>query len=73
MDQVSKALSFLTGRKEKKERVSNFCNNGGALLEELISSFGGRYKLPLRSFSAEELIRATNDFSEPVYHMTDNG
>lgn len=76
MDHIRKAVPFLRPRKDKEEedeRSSNFLKNGSLVLEELIESFGGRYKLPIKSFTAKQLIRASNNFSEKVPHMTDNG
>lgn len=77
MDRIRKALPFLKARneeeEEEEERSSNFLKNGSLVLEELIESFGGRYKLPIKSFTAKQLIRASNNFSEQVPHMTDNG
>ena len=67
MEQIIKVLPFLKPRKEKEEdKLSYFFKNGSSTLEEVIASFGGRYELPIRSFAAEELIKATNKFSERV-------
>ncbi|KAH7525100.1 hypothetical protein FEM48_Zijuj06G0189200 [Ziziphus jujuba var. spinosa] len=40
--------------------------NGGQLLEELISSCNGKCN-PIRSFSAKQLQKATNNFQSPCY------
>ena len=53
-------------RKEREKRLFCFYKNGGLVLEDLIASFGARYELPVRSFTAEEIIRATRNFSEQV-------
>nr|XP_027090000.1 wall-associated receptor kinase-like 1 isoform X3 [Coffea arabica] len=67
MEQIIKVLPFLKPRREKEEdKLSYFFKNGSSTLEEVIASFGGRYELPIRSFAAEELIKATNKFSERV-------
>ncbi|XP_027150577.1 non-functional pseudokinase ZED1-like [Coffea eugenioides] len=65
MDKLRNVLPFYK-RKEEKE---HFRHNGSLLLEGLISCFGGRYELPIRSFTAGEVIRATNNFSEQVNHI----
>jgi len=45
----------------KTEREKSFMTNGATLLEDLIASSNGKCN-PIRNFSAEELIRATNNF-----------
>ncbi|XP_071924388.1 serine/threonine-protein kinase ZRK1-like [Coffea arabica] len=69
MDKLRNVLPFYK-RKEEKE---HFRHNGSLLLEGLIGCFGGRYELPIRSFTARELIRATNNFSEQVNHIALRG
>ncbi|XP_027148327.1 non-functional pseudokinase ZED1-like [Coffea eugenioides] len=69
MDKLRNVLPFYK-RKEEKE---HFRHNGSLLLEGLIGCFGGRYELPIRSFTARELIRATNNFSEQVNHIDLHG
>ena len=50
----------------KKEE--NFWQNGGLLLEKLISSFKGKSN-PIREFSEKELIKATNNYSaSTIFH-----
>ncbi|KAL2455659.1 Protein kinase superfamily protein [Forsythia ovata] len=63
---------FRTGRNffqksEKKKKEQHYWKNGGALLTDLITTFGPRYKIPIRHFGAEEIISATNGFREMVY------
>ncbi|KAL2457263.1 Protein kinase superfamily protein [Forsythia ovata] len=54
-------VSFFRPRqKDEQERSLNFQKSGGALLEELITTFGARYKNPIRSISADELVKATS-------------
>ncbi|CAI9769178.1 unnamed protein product [Fraxinus pennsylvanica] len=50
---------FIPRKKEEQEKSLHFQKNGGALLEELVTTFGARYKNPIRNISANELIRAT--------------
>ncbi|KAL3504280.1 hypothetical protein ACH5RR_034121 [Cinchona calisaya] len=67
MEKMRKVFPFLRPKiREEEERLSFFNKNGSLLLEDLIASFGGRYKLPFRSFTAEEIIKATNNFSDRV-------
>ncbi|KAL3504281.1 hypothetical protein ACH5RR_034122 [Cinchona calisaya] len=69
MEQIRKVLPFIKLRKDNdQERLPYFYKNGSSVLKELIASFGGRYKVPIRGFTAEELIRATKNFSEPIRH-----
>ena len=48
-------------RKQRKERA--FFENGSKLLEKLIVSCNGK-SIPIRSFSAQELQQATNDYNK---------
>ncbi|XP_027155938.1 non-functional pseudokinase ZED1-like [Coffea eugenioides] len=65
MDKLRNVLPFYKRKVEKEESLSShFRHNGSLLLEGLIACFGGRYELPIRSFTAGEVIRATNNFSE---------
>ncbi|XP_059448084.1 non-functional pseudokinase ZED1-like [Corylus avellana] len=52
-----------TNKKEEREeeREKSFLRNGGILLKDLIASSNGKCN-PIRNFSAEELITATNNF-----------
>lgn len=67
-----KRLTSCFRSNQKEETSVAFLNNGGELLEELIASFDGRHRVPIASFSAQELIRATNDFADCV-HLSENG
>jgi hypothetical protein len=58
---TSKCLGGLSEQKRKTEREKSFMTNGATLLEDLIASSNGKCN-PIRNFSAEELIRATNNF-----------
>ncbi|KAL2537203.1 Protein kinase superfamily protein [Forsythia ovata] len=53
-------------KSEKKKKEQHYWKNGGALLTDLITTFGPRYKIPIRHFSAEEIISATIGFREMV-------
>ncbi|KAL2512036.1 Protein kinase superfamily protein [Abeliophyllum distichum] len=53
-------------KSEKKKKDEHYWKNGGVLLTDLITTFGPRYKIPIRHFSAEEIISATNGFREMV-------
>ncbi|KFK34994.1 hypothetical protein AALP_AA5G220300 [Arabis alpina] len=46
---------------QKKQKEINFQKNGSLLLEELIASSGGKYN-PIRMFSSNEILQATNNF-----------
>lgn len=61
---------FRTNQKEEISVV--FLKNGGELLEELVASFDGRHRVPIASFSAQDIIRATNDIADFV-HISENG
>jgi hypothetical protein len=52
---------FCLGMNKKEEREKSFLRNGGILLEDLIASSNGKCN-PIRNFSAEEIITATNNF-----------
>ncbi|KAF8391920.1 hypothetical protein HHK36_022260 [Tetracentron sinense] len=49
--------------KEREEAERHFLENGALLLEEMITSFNGRSN-PIRSFSKQELDRATNNYHQ---------
>ncbi|KAF8391921.1 hypothetical protein HHK36_022261 [Tetracentron sinense] len=56
--------------KEREEAERHFLENGALLLEEMITSFNGRSN-PIRSFSKQELKRATNNYHEDrVLHLS---
>ncbi|KAL3329313.1 hypothetical protein AABB24_036422, partial [Solanum stoloniferum] len=65
-----KLPSFLKkneNKKEEKEKYQNYLTNGSSLLEEQLSFCkNGHHKVPLRSFTAEEIINSTNGFQENV-------
>lgn len=67
-----KRLTSCFRSNQKEETSVAFLNNGGELLGDLIASFDGRHRVPIASFSAQELIRATNDFADCV-HLSENG
>ncbi|KAF8391929.1 hypothetical protein HHK36_022269 [Tetracentron sinense] len=48
---------------KEREEERHFLENGGLLLEELITSFDGRSN-PIRSFSKKELERATKNYHQ---------
>lgn len=48
-------------KKQKKEEEIHFQKNGSLLLEELIASSGGIYN-PIRTFSSNQILQATNHF-----------
>ncbi|XP_008236332.1 PREDICTED: non-functional pseudokinase ZED1-like isoform X1 [Prunus mume] len=50
---------------------SSFLKNGSMLLENLIASCGAKFTNPIRTYSADELIRATNNFDPSC--MIDGG
>ncbi|KAL3504278.1 hypothetical protein ACH5RR_034119 [Cinchona calisaya] len=60
-------LPLFRQKLKKQETLNYFLENGSSLLEELIALFGGRYKNPVRCFTAGELISATNNFTERIY------
>ncbi|KAJ9676273.1 hypothetical protein PVL29_025005 [Vitis rotundifolia] len=47
----------------KKERKECMLRNGGLLLQKRISYFNGKYSNPMRSFSAKELQKATDNYN----------
>lgn len=70
MNHTGKFSSFLKGKGEKKTSPSEaFLKNGSLLLEKLIaaSASNGKYDIPIRSFTCEELKRATNNFQDLFY------
>ncbi|KAL4618623.1 hypothetical protein ACB092_06G024000 [Castanea dentata] len=54
---------FFKGIKERKERERLFLENGSKVLEKLVASCNGK-PVPLRTFSAQELCQATNNYCE---------
>ncbi|KAG6701120.1 hypothetical protein I3842_08G149600 [Carya illinoinensis] len=55
----------------KVEREKLFVENGSILLEKLIASCSSR-SIPIRSFSIEELLKATNNY-DPFLRFHENG
>lgn len=49
--------------KKKKKKIRSDLKNGGLLLAELIASFDGKTN-PIRCFSSDQILKATNNFSE---------
>ncbi|KAL4642678.1 hypothetical protein ACB092_02G037900 [Castanea dentata] len=60
----------MAGKKRDKERERAFYENGSKLHEELIATCNGR-PIPIRSYSSEELERATNNFDRSRIFHTD--
>ncbi|CAA0387059.1 unnamed protein product [Arabidopsis thaliana] len=52
---------FRKKKKQKKEEEINLQKNGSLLLEELIATSGGIYN-PIRTFSSDQILQATNHF-----------
>jgi serine/threonine protein kinase len=48
-------------REEERERKRAFLENGGLVLEKLVASCNGR-PIPIRTFSYQQLVLATNNF-----------
>ncbi|XP_023922346.1 serine/threonine-protein kinase ZRK1-like [Quercus suber] len=58
----------MAGKKREKERERAFYENGSKLHEKLIASCNGR-PIPIRSYSCEELQRATNNYDPSrIFH-----
>ena len=53
---------FIKRREEREERERAFYENGSLLLEKLIASCNTK-PIPIRTFSAQQLFQATNNFS----------
>ncbi|XP_065629869.1 serine/threonine-protein kinase ZRK1 [Quercus suber] len=53
---------FFIKRREERERAFYFYENGSKLLEKLIASCNAK-PIPIRTFSAQQLFQATNNFS----------
>jgi hypothetical protein len=56
-----KKRGFLSRMTEKRERKRVFLENGSKVLDELVGVCNGR-PIPIRTFSYQELSRATNGF-----------
>lgn len=61
LEKVERDRDRLLRMVRQKERKRAFLENGSVLLEKLIAYCNGR-PIPIRSFSTEELERATNNF-----------
>ena len=53
---------FFIKRREERERAFYFYENGSLLLAKLIASCNAK-PIPIRTFSAQQLFQATNNFS----------
>ena len=53
---------FFIKRREERERAFYFYENGSKLIEKLIA-FCNAKPIPIRTFSAQQLFQATNNFS----------
>ncbi|GAA0179485.1 transmembrane signal receptor [Lithospermum erythrorhizon] len=61
-------VSSISGKTKSLKAVSSqYLQNGGALLAEFMAATNGKYDIPIRSFSADQLIKATNNFAN-VFH-----
>nr|XP_023908067.1 non-functional pseudokinase ZED1-like [Quercus suber]POF16232.1 non-functional pseudokinase zed1 [Quercus suber] len=59
----------MAGKKREKEKERAFYENGSKLHEKLIASCNGR-PIPIRSYSCEELQRATNNYDPSrIFHI----
>ncbi|XP_010427653.1 PREDICTED: non-functional pseudokinase ZED1-like [Camelina sativa] len=57
-------------RKEKDKKKRLFLDNGSNFLRELIADCNGK-SIPIRSFSPEEILKATNDFDSSCFVSQD--
>jgi serine/threonine protein kinase len=68
-----KLVAALVGkREEKRERERAFLKNGGLVLETLVASCNGR-PVPIRTFSYQQLLLATNNFDHHLILHDDGG
>jgi hypothetical protein len=63
---------FLQRMTGKRERERAFLENGGKVLEVLVSACNGR-PIPIRTFSYQELSRATNSFDPRLVVNNEKG
>ncbi|KAJ4824433.1 hypothetical protein Tsubulata_049489 [Turnera subulata] len=49
-------------RKEHHQVNQEFMENGRKLLKEMVANYDGRCNIPIRTFSAQELLQATNNY-----------
>jgi hypothetical protein len=59
-------------RKKERERKRAFLRNGGLVLERLVASCNGR-PIPIRTFSYQQLLLATNNFDPRLILHEDLG
>jgi serine/threonine protein kinase len=59
-------------REEERVRKRAFLENGGLVLEKLVASCNGR-PIPIRTFSYQQLILATNNFDHRLILREDSG
>ncbi|KAA8545725.1 hypothetical protein F0562_020824 [Nyssa sinensis] len=57
-------ISSLIFKPNAKQLPSSFLKNGSMLLEEFMDSCNGSYNIPIRNFSAKQILRATNNFDQ---------
>ena len=57
--------------KKSNKKEGNFMQNGGLLLEKLISSFKGKSN-PICEFSKKDMIKATNNYSASTFFHRDS-
>ncbi|CAA2993680.1 non-functional pseudokinase ZED1-like [Olea europaea subsp. europaea] len=60
MEWVKRKIRFLKRRNEKLKLSPWYIENGGKLLEGLIAASNGKYDIPYRVFTVEEINKATN-------------
>jgi serine/threonine protein kinase len=60
------AAALVDHVRKKREGKRAFLENGGLVLEKLVASCNGR-PFPIRTFSYQQLILATNNFEHPLY------
>ncbi|XP_065853249.1 serine/threonine-protein kinase ZRK1-like [Euphorbia lathyris] len=61
---MMKCLRFDKERDLKDDKSTIFLINGSRLLEKMITFCNGKCSIPIKSFTAEELEKATNNFNE---------
>jgi hypothetical protein len=57
-------------REEERERKRAFLENGGLVLEKLVACCNGR-PIPIRTFSYQQLVLATNNFDQRLIQLKD--
>ncbi|KAA8545724.1 hypothetical protein F0562_020825 [Nyssa sinensis] len=61
---LRRRISALIFKRKAEQLSSTFIKNGSMLLEEFMDSCNGRYNIPIRNFSAKQILRATNNFDQ---------